>query len=44
MDAMELEKRYSAGNYAPLAVVLTRGEGAHLWDTAGRRYVDMMSA
>jgi ornithine--oxo-acid transaminase len=24
--------------------VLARGEGAHLWDTAGRRYVDMMSA
>src|SRR3974390_372284 len=44
MDAMELERRYSARNYAPLAVVLARGEGAHLWDTAGRRYVDMMSA
>jgi ornithine--oxo-acid transaminase len=44
MDAMELERRYSAGNYAPLAVVLARGEGAHLWDTAGRRYIDMMSA
>jgi ornithine--oxo-acid transaminase len=24
--------------------VLARGKGAHLWDTAGRRYVDMMSA
>src|SRR5271165_5450631 len=44
MDAMELERRYSARNYAPLAVVLARGEGAHLWDTAGRRYIDMMSA
>src|SRR6516162_3215013 len=43
MDAMELERRYSARNYAPLAVVLARGEGAHLWDTAGRRYIDMMS-
>ena len=36
--------RYSAPNYAPLPVVLTRGEDAYLWDTAGRRYVDMMSA
>ena len=42
--AIELETRYSAHNYAPLPVVLTRGKGAHLWDTAGRRYVDMMSA
>ena len=44
MNAIELEARYSAPNYAPLPVVLTRGEGAHLWDTDGRRYVDMMSA
>src|SRR6266513_1220472 len=44
MNAIELETRYSAHNYAPLPVVLTRGQGAHLWDTAGRRYVDMMSA
>jgi ornithine--oxo-acid transaminase len=44
MTPIELENRYSARNYAPLPVVLTRGEGAHLWDTSGRRYVDMMSA
>ena len=44
MNAVELENRYSAHNYAPLPVVLTRGEGAHLWDVDGRRYVDMMSA
>src|SRR5215813_6801158 len=43
-NAIELERRYSAHNYAPLPVVLTRGKGAHLWDTAGRRHVDMMSA
>jgi len=44
MSAIELENRYGAHNYAPLPVVLARGEGAHLWDTAGRRYIDMMSA
>ena len=36
--------RYCARNYEPLPVVLTRGEGAYLWDVEGRRYVDMMSA
>lgn len=41
---IELEKRYSAPIYDPLPVVLTRGEGVYLWDTAGRRYMDMMSA
>src|ERR1700745_1371692 len=44
MKAIDLENRYAAHNYAPLPVVLARGEGAHLWDTDGRRYVDMMSA
>jgi ornithine--oxo-acid transaminase len=44
MTPIELEGHYSAHNYAPLPVVLTRGEGAFLWDTEGRRYVDMMSA
>jgi ornithine--oxo-acid transaminase len=42
--AIDLETRYSAPNYSPLPVVLTRGEGSYLWDTSGRRYVDMMSA
>ena len=44
MNAMELESRHSAHNYEPLPVVLAHGQGAYLWDTAGRRYVDMMSA
>lgn len=44
MTPFELEGRYSARNYEPLPVVLTRGEGAHLWDVDGRRYIDMMSA
>lgn len=41
---IELENRYSAHNYHPLPVVLTRGEGVYLWDTEGKRYLDMMSA
>ena len=44
MTPIELEKQYCARNYAPLPVTLARGEGAYLWDTAGKRYVDMMSA
>jgi ornithine--oxo-acid transaminase len=39
-----LEKQYGATNYAPLPVVLSRGEGAWLWDDQGRRYLDMLSA
>ena len=39
-----LENMYAAANYQPLPVVLSRGEGVWLWDDAGRRYLDMMSA
>ena len=41
---IELENRYCAQNYDPLPVVLTRGEGVYVWDDAGNRYLDMMSA
>jgi ornithine--oxo-acid transaminase len=44
MNAIDIEARYCAHNYEPIPVVLSRGEGAYLWDTAGRRYIDMMSA
>ncbi|MBX9705125.1 MAG: ornithine--oxo-acid transaminase, partial [Gammaproteobacteria bacterium] len=33
-----------AHNYHPLPAVLVRGEGAHLWDENGKKYLDMMSA
>ena len=39
-----LENIHAAANYHPLPVVLARGEGVWLWDDAGRRYLDMMSA
>ncbi len=41
---IDLEARYCAHNYHPLPVVLTRGEGVHVWDDNGRKYLDMMSA
>ncbi|NKK71884.1 ornithine--oxo-acid transaminase [Rhizobium leguminosarum bv. viciae] len=38
------EQRLGAHNYKPLDVVLTRGEGVHVWDTDGNRYLDCLSA
>src|ERR1700716_557745 len=43
-DMIALERLYGATNYAPLPVVLSRGEGVWLWDDQGRRYLDMLSA
>ncbi len=41
---IEMETAYCAPNYHPLPVVLTRGKGVWLWDSEGRKYLDMMSA
>ena len=43
-DLMALETEYGARNYKPLDVILTRGEGVHVWDVDGRRYLDCLSA
>jgi len=43
-EHIDLEARYCAQNYHPLPVVLTRAEGAYVWDEAGKKYLDMMSA
>jgi ornithine--oxo-acid transaminase len=43
-DLIASEGRFGAKNYKPLDVVLTRGEGAYVWDTEGRRYLDCLSA
>jgi len=43
-EHIDLEARYCAQNYHPLPVVLTRAEGAYVWDEDGKKYLDMMSA
>ena len=43
-ELSSLESRYGAANYKPLPVILVRGEGVHVWDKDGRRYLDMMGA
>jgi ornithine--oxo-acid transaminase len=43
-EAIALEEHYGAHNYHPLPVVLTRGEGAYVWDVEGRRYLDFLAA
>ncbi|MHC4984587.1 MAG: ornithine--oxo-acid transaminase [Planctomycetota bacterium] len=43
-DIIALTDQFSAHNYKPLPVVLTKGEGVWVWDIEGRRYMDMLSA
>lgn len=39
-----MEERHGAHNTHPLPVVLSRGEGVHVWDVEGRRYIDFLAA
>ena len=43
-DAIALEEKHGAHNYHPLPVVLSRGEGVHVWDVEGKKYYDFLSA
>ena len=40
---LQLEEQYGAHNYHPIPVVLSRGEGVHVWDVDGKRYYDFLS-
>jgi ornithine--oxo-acid transaminase len=43
-EYISLEDEYGAHNYKPLDVVLSRGEGIWVWDVAGNKYMDCLSA
>lgn len=40
---LDREEKYSAHNYHPLPVMLTRGSGVHVWDVDDKRYYDFLS-
>ena len=40
---MDLERGYLLQNYARYPLVLARGKGCHLYDMAGKRYLDFLS-
>ena len=37
---VDLFKKYVIGNYNRYPVNLVRGEGSHVWDSEGHRYLD----
>jgi ornithine--oxo-acid transaminase len=43
-DCIELESTYGASNYHPLPVVISRAEGAWVFDPEGRKYLDCLAA
>lgn len=43
MSAVELEKQYLLQNYARYPLVLSRGKGCYVYDTSGKRYLDLIA-
>jgi ornithine--oxo-acid transaminase len=43
-DYITLEDQHNAHNYGPLDIVISRGEGAWVWDVEGHKYLDFLSA
>jgi len=43
-DLIQTEATLGAHNYKPLDVILSRGEGVHVWDVDGNRYLDCLAA
>lgn len=43
-DYVQLDEEYGAPSLIAAPIVITKGQGAHLWDLEGKRYIDMMSA
>src|SRR5438270_293593 len=44
MNTIDFENQFNAPCYAPLPVVMVRGEGVYLYDEQGKRYLDMLSS
>lgn len=43
-DSIQIEEELGAHNYAPLDIVLVRGQGVWVWDLEGNRYLDCLAA
>ena len=43
MEWMDIEKQYTSGLYGKRDVVVVRGQKAHVWDEAGREYIDCVA-
>jgi acetylornithine/N-succinyldiaminopimelate aminotransferase len=42
-SSVDLEKQYLLQNYTRLPVVLQRGKGCYVYDTSGKRYLDLIT-
>lgn len=43
-DFIQREERFGAHNYHPLPVVLSKGQGVHVWDVDGKQYYDFLAS
>ncbi len=44
MTIQDIENQYTSGLYTKRPITIVRGEGAHLWDSDGREYIDLVGS
>jgi acetylornithine/LysW-gamma-L-lysine aminotransferase len=44
MSIQERESQYTSGLYTKRPIAIVRGEGARLWDSDGKEYIDCVGA
>ena len=44
MTIQEQESQYASGLYTKRPIAIVRGEGARLWDSDGKQYIDLVGA
>ena len=42
-SVVDLEKQYLLQNYARFPLVIHRGKGCYVYDTSGKRYLDLIA-
>lgn len=43
-ECIRLEKAHNCQNYGPVPVVIARGQGSHVWDCEGNKFLDCIGA
>ena len=44
MNIQDTENQYASGVYTKRPIAIVRGEGARLWDSEGREYIDLVGS
>ena len=42
-DYVDLDNKVLCRNYGPMPIAIESGQGVHVWDVEGKRYIDCLA-